>query len=431
MPVKFSEIWSFMSIEQSSPNRPMQDPVERKEPHVLSLQELLCQLISIPSCNPMGAEVAGEAYFENRLSDWLVEYLASFGVPVERIPVFFETDSTPRRDNVFALFENPNSSRVVLLDAHQDTVPIEGMTIPPFAPTVRGGRIYGRGAVDVKGGMASMLYAFARLCQERPEGAANVIMSCSCDEEATAQGVQHLVGYWEKYRNDDSPIFKHFPSEAVIAEPTELNVVVAHRGVVRFCVETRGRACHSSQTEQGDNAIYRMAQVIEMLCAHAKQLEQSANVHPRCGGARLSVGKIQGGTAVNIVPDHCTIEVDRRLIPGEDPDQVFQEYRRMLSALGDAVHVCDPWLISLPLADDDNEKVSGRLMDQIEAVTGKACHRIGVPFGTNASTIAKIGIPSVVFGPGSIQQAHTIDEWIEMSQVEKAAEILFRYLVAS
>lgn len=386
---------------------------------IASPAELLGELISIPSVSPMGRDVEGDIYFESRLSDWLENYFRQLGAVCERIPVM------PGRDNLLAYFDAGSDRPTVLWDVHQDTVPVEGMTIEPFNPKHDQGRIYGRGAADVKGSMASMLHAFTRLHHERPHGAANVILSCSCDEEATAQGVQHLVGYWTN-RPGGSQRLMAAPSLAIVAEPTDLDVVVAHRGVLRFRVTTHGRACHSSQTELGDNAIYTMAKVIERLSKIAHELEVSPHVHPRCGGARLSVGRIEGGTAVNIVPDYCAIEIDRRLIPGEQAEDVYQGLCQQFIDLGERVLCERPWLVSPALGDDNNTDLAKGLLRAIASVVGEH-QAIGVPFCTNAAMISSSGVPTVVFGPGSIAQAHTADEWIDVAQLDAAAEIYYRF----
>ncbi len=144
------------------------------------------------------------------------------------------------------------------------------MTIAPFEPVERDGRIYGRGACDVKGGMAAMLAAFARLVRERPPDAANVVMSCTCDEESSVLGILDLVKLWSDPARRGS-LLDSRPDAAVVAEPTELDVVVAHKGATRWKLRTRGRACHSSNPAEGVNAIYRMARVLECLEEFARR----------------------------------------------------------------------------------------------------------------------------------------------------------------
>ena len=290
--------------------------------------EILCQLIAIPSVNPMGREVDGDIFFESRMSDWLEGFFRKLGASFERIEV------APGRSNLLAVYEGTDPTKSILLDAHQDTVPVDGMTIEPFDPQVKAGKVFGRGACDVKGGMAAMLHAFGRLVTERPNCVGNVIMSCTCDEEATTIGVQDLVGYWQTPKR--SQILADRPSCAVVAEPTDLDVVVAHRGVVRFRVHTHGIAVHSSEPSRGRNAIYDMARVVSRLELFASELDEFVKSHPLCGGATLSVGKIVGGTSVNIVPAHCVIEIDRRVVPEEDRQQVWQSLVDELTQLGRA-----------------------------------------------------------------------------------------------
>lgn len=384
------------------------------------LSDLLATLVAIPSVNPMGRPLTGPEYLETRLSDWLTQYFEALGVEHERIPV------APGRDNVIARYVSDPAAPTLLLDAHQDTVPIDGMTIPPFEPRIEGGRLYGRGSADVKGGMAAMLFAFRRLVEERPSGAANVILSCTCDEEATILGISDLVTYWNR-PDLPSRILQTAPDAAIVAEPTELDVVVAHRGVVRFRLHTAGRACHSSDPTQGVNAIYHMGHVLTCLESYAGSLSDEFPPHPLCGPATLSVGRIEGGQSVNIVPDACSIEVDRRVIPGEEISGVVPHLRDWLAEkLPIEFHIESPWLSSPALCDDNNGWLAESLLEHIQTVTGQQHRAVGVPYGTHASLIAEAGVPAVVFGPGSIAQAHTKDEFIELASLEQAAEVYYQ-----
>lgn len=385
--------------------------------------ELLAQLVAIPSVNPMGRDVAGPEYFETRLTEFLQSFFNQLGVPHETIEVL------PGRANVIARLDSPGSRTTLLLDAHQDTVPVDGMTIPPFAPQVRDGRLYGRGACDVKGGMAAHLAAFARLVRERPAGAANVVVSCTCDEESTAQGVLDLSRLWSDSKNR-SRLLASPPDLALVAEPTRLNIIVAHKGAVRWKIRTRGRACHSSRPSEGTNAIYRMAELLQVLEKYADELPRMIPAHPLCGGPTISVGRIAGGISVNTVPDECTIEIDRRVVPGEDPATAIPHLETYLRERLDVdFEMLPPWLDGATLSDHNNTQWAGRLMTHIAAVAGP--HQLqGAWYGTNASRIATTGIPGIVFGPGSIDQAHTVDEWIDLAELRQAAEIVYRFCAA-
>lgn len=384
--------------------------------------DLLKDLVAIPSVNPMGRDLTGPEFFEGRVSDYLEAFFRKLGVKWQRIEV------VPGRANVIARFDIPSAKRTVLLDAHEDTVPTDGFT-DPFNPMIRDGKLFGRGSCDVKGGMAAMLSAFARLVRERPAGASNVIMSCTCDEESTSLGVNDLTQLWTDPKRAGS-LIERKPDVAIIAEPTQLDVVVAHRGATRWKIRTAGRACHSSSPQDGINAVYRMGHVLTALEEFAELLPQRITPHPLCGSATISVGRITGGISVNTVPDSCEIEIDRRVIPGEDGwDSIKQVREHLDSRLGFAVEHLPPWLVGVSLSDEHNGPLGDELLEQITAVVGP--HRkVGVPYGTHASRIASAGVPSVVFGPGDIAQAHTVNEWIDINQLRQAAEVYFRFCTA-
>lgn len=368
----------------------------------------------------MGRAVSGPEYLETRLTDFLVGFFKDLGVPYATVEV------SPGRASVIARFDNPGAKTTVLMDGHQDTVPVEGMTIPPFEPTIRDGRLYGRGACDVKGGLAAMLAAFSRLVLEKPRSAANVIMCCSCDEEFTATGVKAVAKLWTDPAKKH-PLISGPPDMAMSAEPTDLHIVVAHRGATRWKIQTIGKACHSSRPSEGINAIYRMADLLVVLEHFANDLPTMVPSHPLCGPATLSVGRIEGGISVNTVPDECTIEIDRRVLPGEDGVKVMQQVEDYLRQRLDVnFRMLPPWLIGESLSDHNNGAWADQLLKVIERRVGPR-KKIGVPYGTNVSRFAITGVPSLVFGPGSILQAHTADEWIDLNELRQAAEIYFDF----
>ncbi len=376
---------------------------------------LLKDLVAIPSINPMGRDLQGPEIYERGVTSYLEDYFRRLDVPYERQTI------APLRDNIIARYES-QSPRSILFEVHQDTVPTDNMTIEPFGAKIENGRLYGRGACDIKGGMAAMLATFARVIREQPHGAARLILACTVDEEHTFLGVQRLV------KNG----FK--ATMAVVAEPTNLRIVNTHKGAVRWHLHTPGRASHSSSPEKGINAIYRMGRLLQVIEQYAELL-RSSQPDPYLGPPTLSVGRIEGGTSVNTVPDRCRIEVDRRLIPGEDPKATLNEFVAFLKEQGEfdfPFECSEPWLSMLPLhwkGLEGSAELVRRLGEAINVVLGS--HQvIGVPYGTDASTIAAAGIPAVVFGPGDIAQAHTRDEWVALDEVEQASEILFRFVCA-
>jgi acetylornithine deacetylase len=375
--------------------------------------KILQDLVRLPSVNPMGRELPREITLEHRVTAYLEEFFRKLGVPWER------QTAAPGRDNIVARCEVPGARRTLMLEAHQDTVPIDNMTIEPFGGHIENGRLYGRGSCDIKGGMASMLWAFARIAREKPRGAANVIMACSVDEEHTFHGVRELA--------------KRGPRAdlAVIAEPTQLNIVHAHKGVVRWNMTTTGRSCHSSSPEQGVNAIYRMGRLLQAIEQYATHL-RTTQVDRLLGPATLSVGMIAGGTSVNTVPDRCRIEIDRRMVAGEDPYKAPDQLLAFLKEKGgiDFPIECEPpWMAKGALTPELSGELVKLLGRAIDSVVKR--HEVEVvPYGTDASTLAEVGIPSVVFGPGDIARAHTKDEWVPLDEVEKAGEILYRLACA-
>lgn len=371
---------------------------------------LLSDLVALPSVNPMGRALPAELINEHRVTAYLENFFRGLGVPFERQTI------APGRDNIVARCELPGAKKTLLLEAHQDTVPVDGMTIDPFAARIDGNRLYGRGSCDIKGGMAAMLAMFARITKEKPRGAVNLMMACTVDEEHTFLGVQELMKRGVK------------ADCAVVAEPTRLNIVHAHKGVARWKLTTGGRSCHSSSPELGINAIYRMGKVLTAIEKFAEQLRASKS-DPLLGPPTMSVGRIEGGSSVNTVPDRCQIEIDRRIIPGEVPKETpkqLADFLRGQAALADMPFEMTPLWINAPaLSPRGSEDLVKRLGAAIDAVRGS--HRVHpVPYGTDASTIAEGGIPAVVFGPGDIAQAHTCDEWLALDELDQASEILYK-----
>jgi acetylornithine deacetylase len=376
------------------------------------ITRILRDLVALPSVNPMGRDLPAEIVNEHRVADYVERFFRGLGVPCERQEV------APQRANVVARLEIPGARRTLLFEAHQDTVPVDQMTIEPFGAKIENGRLFGRGACDIKGGMASMLGCFARLAREKPSGCANLIMACSVDEESTMLGVRELV------RRGVRADF------AVVAEPTCLNIVHAHKGVTRWHIDVAGRSCHSSTPEQGVNAIYRMGRLLAAIEKFADRLRSGAP-DPLLGPPTMSVGVIEGGTSVNTVPDFCRIEIDRRIVSGEDPQAAprqLADFLRDEAGIDFPFEMTEPWLREPALSPEGSDEIVRLLGAAIDAERGG--HRVHpVAYGTDAATIAWSGIPTVIFGPGDIAQAHTRDEWVDLAEVEQASEILYRLAV--
>jgi acetylornithine deacetylase len=285
------------------------------------------------------------------------------------------------------------------------------MIVPPFEPQLRHGRLYGRGACDTKGGLAAMMHALVAVHESGSLPPGDVWLAATIDEEHSYRGVLRLCEGLSA-------------TGAIVAEPTDLRVVVASKGCFRWRVTVNGRAAHSSKPHLGVNAITHMARFI--LALEQEQQRLSETRHPLVGSPTINVGVIQGGAQVNIVPDECSIEIDRRLIPGEALSEVQQTYDMLPESLrkqypdlriSQATLLSD-WPMETSI-DSEIVRVASAVLQCAQLDPKPA----GVPFGSDASKLARVGIPSIVLGPGSIDQAHTADEFVLVDEVVKAASI--------
>lgn len=367
----------------------------------------LSDLVRINSVNPAYQGGVGEA----GVAAYVREFFQEAGIEVWEQEVF------PGRNNVIACLPGRDRGRRILLEAHMDTVSVEGMTIPPFEPRTAAGRIHGRGACDTKAGLAAMMHAVLALHTDRVVPSGDVWLAAVVDEEFSYRGVVKLC---EGLTAD----------AAIVAEPTELKLVVASKGVLRWRIVVRGRAAHSSKPHLGANAIEHMARVVMAIESNHAGLAMKS--HRLLGSATCNVGVIRGGVQVNIVPERCEIEVDRRLLPGESVGRVLADYQAMLDRLsvahpGFEASMEPPMLVdeALDTPEDAPPVRVGRL---VLSELGLDDCPAGVPFGCDASKLSRQGVPSVVFGPGSIDRAHSADEYVEIDQLHAALEFYRRFL---
>lgn len=371
----------------------------------MTVLSILADLVAINSINP--------AYEDGRPEEDVARYVEEFfhrrGIETFRQAVM------PGRSNVIARVAGRNSQKRIVLEAHMDTVSIVGMTIPPFEPEIRDGLLYGRGSCDTKAGLAAMMHAVASLKEPPP---CEVWLAAVVDEEFSFQGVLALCDGLSA-------------DAAIVAEPTSLRAAIASKGVLRWKIRTQGKAAHSSKPHLGLNAINHMAQVVSAFEEDARAL--AAQPHPLLGPATVNVGVIRGGVQVNFVPDWCEIEVDRRLLPGETADGVLAGYASMLKRLNssnpqldasmDAPMIVDPALETLP------ETQVARVAQEVLRSLALDDSLQGVPYGSDASKLSRQGVPSIIFGPGSIDQAHAAVEYVECAQVATAADFYREFLL--
>ena len=381
--------------------------------------ETLSRLIEISSVNTSYEGGPGE--FE--LACWIEGFLRARGLQCERQPVIPASELHRERFNVLARLPGIRSDACFILEAHMDTVSVAGMKIQPFVPNERDGRLYGRGACDTKGGLAAMLCAFADFATLKSPPPIDIVLACVVDEEYSFQGISRFC---EGLQSSGVRGIG-----AIVAEPTELRIVTASKGVLRWKVVTHGVAAHSAKCHLGINAIYPMAKILRFFEEEQQRLSKG-EAHPLLGPASINVGCIHGGVQVNFVPDRCEIEIDRRLLPGEDPHEVWKETaQRLREHLRDRteiqLEIMPPYLVDAAWSVPQHEGFVEQCQRAAQSL-GWIETPLGVPFGSDASKLGRAGVPTIVFGPGSIDQAHSAVEFVEVSQVELAYQFYLQVM---
>lgn len=370
-----------------------------------SPQNLLADLIALPSVNPGFLSPHHPHGGEGRVAEFLAAVATRAGLDVE-----FQKYS-PQRVNLIARLRPAGKiKQTLLLAPHLDTVNVTDEK--QFTPTVRGGRLYGRGACDTKGSVATFVSVICELAKakDRPQETEIVFVGLA-DEERGQGGSRAFVKAGFK------------ADLAIVGEPTRCQVVTAHKGSVFVEVETQGKAAHGATPQFGRNAVLEMARVVEFLeTDYRKHLQRRK--HPLLGVASVSVGTIHGGTQPNIVPDRCHLGVDRRTLPGETDASVCREIGDLLQAQGLKPKLSSGRLAPcLPLETDQKLPLVRQFLR-----SARQSRPVGVHYFCDAAVLAADGIPSIVFGPGDIAQAHTADEWIALAQLELARARLLAFL---
>lgn len=372
--------------------------------------ELVAELVRIPSVNwgPAGEQRGGD--YEEHCATFVEDYFRRLGLEPEAQQVEGE------RRNVIVRVPG-SGAKTLVLDAHMDTVPTEGMPGDPFSGEVRDGRLYGRGACDTKATLGAMMYAVGHLARQGVTPPADIVLTATADEEGRFAGMRKLR---------DCGLTA---DGAVVGEPTELELVAATKGAVRWQIRTTGVGVHTCHPEKGHNAVYDMARVVTAFEERfIPTLERKS--HPLVGTPRLTVSIIHGGRRANIVPDECVIDLDRRVLPGETQEEAVGEVESFLAELRQEIprlrcEMVTPYVFA-PGTETGPEDETYQAMHAAIGATLGSCNVTGVPYTTHCSVFQQMGIPSVTFGAGSIDQAHTTDEWVETQQIVRAVEILLR-----
>lgn len=366
----------------------------------------LSQLVQIPSVNPAGHEKLESRMGEGRMAEFLAEQFTKFGGRVELEEVF------PQRPNVYAYFEG-KSDKLMAVDVHMDTVDVLHMTDPPFDGRVEDGRVWGRGAVDTKATHAIMLALVEQLYKRRLQPQHNLLVVGTVSEEYGGYGAKSFADWARRER-------LHI-NQMMVAEPTLCAPIYAHKGVMGGTIHVHGRAAHSSTPDEGANAITAAAKIILALEAEHQRL-QKQNATTALGNGVLSVTLINGGNGHNVIPDHCQLTLNRRLTAFEDP-QVVATHLEQVIVDASPVPVTIELRDGLPALYQEPDS---KWVQDLAAWSGQS--PAVAPYGTNALSYSGLAEDTVVFGPGSIDQAHKAQEWVTLTELEKAAEIYCRWL---
>jgi acetylornithine deacetylase/succinyl-diaminopimelate desuccinylase family protein len=367
------------------------------------ITELLRQLVKIPSINPPGKEAP--------LAEFLVEWSKQRGLEVKLDEVF------PNRSNVYVTLKGKNGNPKLLYNSHMDVVPEgRGWTVDPFESQIREGRLYGRGSADTKGSLAAMLTAMEAISKSDLSLAGDLILSAVVDEEEAGKGTQVALANGVK------------GDFAVVGEPTSLQIVVASKGDAVFEISNYGETAHSSMPEKGVNAISGMMQVIRSIHEYADRLRKMS--HPYLGSPSISVTVIEGGSSPWIIPDLCKIIVDRRILPGEDLQEVQTELESVCrSSLGKSERMEFRCLLTAdPSEISPKERIVQVISEEVKRICG-SFNLTGLSGTTDARFLVSAGIPTVIFGPGSLSVAHRPDEYVSIDEVSDAARVLSRVAV--
>jgi acetylornithine deacetylase/succinyl-diaminopimelate desuccinylase-like protein len=367
--------------------------------------ELLQDLVAISSVNPSGNPGTDQTG-EMAIAEYVAEFLKRDGAEVVLEEVL------PGRPNVLALFPPVETKARLAFAPHLDTVSVAGMSIPPFAAAVRDGRLWGRGATDTKGPMAAGLWALHEWAQssERRDSAIEWSFLGLMNEEAGNSGAQALAD--RQYASD----------LVLVLEPTEMAVVNEQKGILWFEIVTPGRACHGSTPELGRSAIAAMGEVLHYL--HHDLIPRFAReAHPVLGPTTFSVGTIDGGSKINIVPDRCRIEVDCRFIPphglAEIQGVLEEGLKRAAPEAVLKIERCSPPLNTSPD------------LPWVKRLGAEAGRFAASAWYADAGILSAPHCPCVCIGPGHIAQAHTKDEFIAVAELEQGAAIFRRWIGAA
>lgn len=361
---------------------------------------LAAQLVEIESINP---DIVEGGSGELDVARFVAEWCERAGLDTEL------TELAPRRANVVAVARGSGGGRSLMLNAHMDTVGVAGMS-DPFVPRLEGGRLYGRGSCDMKGSLAACMLATAAAKQRGLRG--DVILTAVADEEFASIGTEAVAATL-------------VADAAIVTEPTQLQLAVAHRGFVHLEIEVEGRAAHGSRPDLGIDAIAKMGRVLVGIEELDRSLRASPT-HPHLGSGSVHASLVEGGQEFSSYPARCALQAERRTIPGETAELAEQELRDIVARAGEG----DPDFSARfrapisrePFAVPEDAEIVRLVRRHAAAALGVEPDVVGVPFWADSALLAAAGIPTVVFGPRG-EGLHSESEWVDVASVERCVEI--------
>ena len=368
------------------------------------LLKILGEIISINSVNPILSE---NGKGEGNIADYIGKYLKEIGVKVEYQEI------TKDRKNVIGILEGYGNGKTLMVNGHMDTVGIKGMEIEPLHPKYENGRVYGRGSMDMKGGLAAMIIAAETIMNSGIELKGNVIFAFVVDEEYKSKGTETLI---KEYDADG----------AIVCEPTDLKISIAHKGFAWIKVGVFGKAAHGSRPLEGIDAIIKAGKFLSELENYEKEILFKKN-HELLGKPSIHASKIYGGKELSTYPDYCRIELERRTLPGEDEKTVDKELKDLIEKISrkdkNFKAELEIFFARSPFEVDKSELIVNSLAKAYEKILGRKPESSGLSFWTDGAILKEADIPTVIFGPSG-EGLHSAIEYVDFKSVVYTAQIL-------
>jgi acetylornithine deacetylase/succinyl-diaminopimelate desuccinylase family protein len=367
---------------------------------VSAVAELTAQLVAIESINPdLGVGGSGEMELARFVAGWCERAGLETAL----------SEPVAGRPNVVAIARGSGNGRSLMLNAHMDTVGVAGMT-DPFVARLEAGRLYGRGAGDMKGSLAACMLVTAEVARRGLSG--DLILTAVADEEVASVGTEAVAASLQA-------------DAAIVTEPTDMRVAVAHRGFVHLEIETTGRAAHGSRPDLGIDAIAKMGRVLVGMEELDRRLRASPT-HPYLGSGSVHASLVEGGQEYSSYPARCVVQAERRTIPGESVELAEREIQEIIDGAAAADSALTGAVRALasrePFEVEEDSAVVTTLLQCATSVMGSEPEVVGVPFWADSALLATAGIPTVIFGPHG-EGFHAEVEWVDVGSLEQCVEI--------